>query len=418
MTSTASVFSLEGKGLKLDTAADVEPHIKALRENSTVTEIRLGGNTLGVEASKALADVLETKTTLQVANLDDIFTSRLLNEIPQALSSLLSALLKLPSLHTVDLSDNAFGLNTQAPLVEFLSQHTPLRHLILKNNGLGPKAGTLIADALSTLHEKKESAKKEGKEDVPELETVICGRNRLENGSMEAWAKAFSLHKGVKEVKMVQNGIRQEGIAHLLKEGLRYATSLRVLDLQDNTFTILGARALVGVVNSWTDLTELGVSDCLLTARGGIVLADSLSKGQNSKLEILRLQYNDIDSKGLKGFAIATKSHLPSLKRLELNGNKFSEEDPVVDELRELLDERNGDKDGDEEEWGLDDLSDLEEESDEDEEEDEEKEEEEEEEEKAEKIIKEADKAENENVAQEDDKSVDALADQLGKTGL
>ena len=65
MTSE-KVFSLEGKGLKLDTAADVEPHVAPLRHNSVVEEVRLGGNTLGIGASKALAAVLETKKSLRV----------------------------------------------------------------------------------------------------------------------------------------------------------------------------------------------------------------------------------------------------------------------------------------------------------------------------------------------------------------
>lgn len=65
MTSV-KIFSLDGKGLKLDTAADLEPHIKALRYNDSVEEIRLGGNTIGVEASEALAEVLKTKNSLQV----------------------------------------------------------------------------------------------------------------------------------------------------------------------------------------------------------------------------------------------------------------------------------------------------------------------------------------------------------------
>jgi Ran GTPase-activating protein 1 len=73
---------------------------------------------------------------VQVANFADIFTGRLLSEIPDALTHLLTSLLALPELHTVNLSDNAFGLNTVAPLQPFLSQHVPLQHLILNNNGL------------------------------------------------------------------------------------------------------------------------------------------------------------------------------------------------------------------------------------------------------------------------------------------
>jgi Ran GTPase-activating protein 1 len=303
----------------------------------------------------------------------------------------------------------------QAPLVAFLSSHVPLRHLFLNNNGLGPHAGILIADALSELHAKKLLARKEGKE-VPDLETVICGRNRLENGSMTAWAKAFSLHTGVKEVKMVQNGIRQEGISHLLTDGLRHAKGIKVLDLQDNTFTLLGAKALATVAPGWTEMEELGVGDSLLSAKGGVVVAEALSKGANKKLQILRLQYNDINTKGLRVFTSAAKNALPALRKIELNGNKFSEEDQSVMTLKEILEERKEKLAGNlvmEDDWGLDSLSDLEEES-EDEEEDEE-EEEKEADERREKLLEEAEEAQEEPVASKQDKDVDELADELDK---
>jgi Ran GTPase-activating protein 1 len=276
-----------------------------------------------------------------------------------------------------------------------------------------------MADALSELHAKKLQARKEGKE-VPDLETVICGRNRLENGSMTAWAKAFSLHTGVKEVKMVQNGIRQEGISHLLTDGLRHAKGIKVLDLQDNTFTLQGAKALATVAPGWTEIEELGVGDSLLSAKGGILVAKTLSKGANKKLQILRLQYNDINTKGLRVFTSAVENALPALRKIELNGNKFSEEDQSVMILKEILEERKEKLAGNlvmEDDWGLDSLSDLEEES-EDEEEDEEEEEEEEEEEadeRREKLLEEAEVAQEEPVALEQDKDVDELADELEK---
>jgi Ran GTPase-activating protein 1 len=328
--------------------------------------------------------------------------------------------LNLPNLNTVNLNDNAFGLNTQAPLVAFLSAHVPLQHLYLNNNGLGPHAGILIADALSELHAKKEEARKAGQE-VPDLETVICGRNRLENGSMAAWAKAFRLHNKVREVKMVQNGIRQEGISHLLSEGLRHASNLEILDLQDNTFTLLGAKALAEVTPGWTELVELGVGDSLLGGKGGLELAKALAKGKNQKLKILRLQYNEITSKGIKALADAVEKALPVLRKLELNGNKFQEDDEVIIKLQELFEKRKEEQAGDviiEDEWGLDSLSDLEEESEEEEEEEESEEEKDEVEEKAEKLIKEETAAQEEPVAQRKDKDVDQLAKELEKATI
>jgi Ran GTPase-activating protein 1 len=328
----------------------------------------------------------------------------------------------------VDLSDNAFGLNTVAPLVDFLSEHTPLRYLYLNNNGLGPAAGVLVADALTALAAKKDAARKEGKQ-VPDLELVICGRNRLENGSMAAWAKAYAANSGVKTIKMTQNGIRQEGITHLLTNGLSHLTKLETFDLQDNTFTAMGANALSKVVGKWTQLRELGVGDCLLSGRGGIALASALEKGQNKQIEILRLAFNDINAKGLAGLASAASTSLPALRRVELNGNKFSEEDASIEKLREVLEarkEESGEHEDDEEYWGLDDLDELdsddeeeEEESDADEKRGEDSDEEGVEvEEKAARQIVEENRAEDSNVAQDKDKKVDDLADVLAKTEI
>ncbi|KAH7077014.1 hypothetical protein BKA63DRAFT_411298 [Paraphoma chrysanthemicola] len=425
--SAPTVFSLEGQGLKLTTAADIAPHIQALERNDAVEEVRFLGNTLGVEASAALATVLQTKKSLKVANLADIFTSRLLSEIPPALSHLVTALLTLPDLHTVDLSDNAFGLNTVAPLVDFLSQHTPLRYLYLNNNGLGPAAGVLVADALTTLAEKKAAARNEGRQ-VPDLELVICGRNRLENGSMAAWAKAYAANTGIKTIKMTQNGIRQEGITHLLSNGLLHLTKLETLDLQDNTFTAMGANALSKVLGRWPELRELGVGDCLLSGRGGVALASALERGQNKKVQVLRLQFNEINAKGVQGLASAASSALPALRRVELNGNQFSEDDSSIEKLREVLEarkEESGENADDEQYWGLDELDELESEAEDDEESDDEEKRGEasddegvEVEEKAARQIVQDQQAEESNVAQEKDKKVDDLANALAKTEI
>lgn len=445
MASDPNIFILSTSSLKLDSAEDITPHLAPLLASDTVTEIRLGGNTLGAPACVHLGTILRSKPTLQIANLADIFTARLLSEIPPALSSLLTGLLPLQNLHTVDLSDNAFGLNTQAPLVTFLQSHIPLKNLILNNNGLGPRAGILIADALTALADRKNEARgssADNQNNVPGLETIICGRNRLESGSMAAWANTFRAHaQTIKVVKMVQNGIRQDGIALLLRDGLRTCHALRVLDLQDNTFTTTGAVALADVVQGWTELVELGVGDCLLGSRGMVLVAEALKRGGNKELGLLRVQYNEINTKGVKSLLGATTSgQLDKLRRVELNGNRFSEEDESVVELRELLEGRK-DESTVEADYGLDDLSDLEDESDEDDEDDEdddndadsqaeededkdedkdgEKEEvEDQTDKKAEKLLKEADQAEDAKVSQKNDEDVDDLAELLGKAGI
>lgn len=218
---------------------------------------------------------------------------------------------------------------------------------------------------------------------------------------MEAWAEAYSMNKEVKTVRMVQNGIRPEGIETLIRDGLSKCVNLETMDLQDNTFTMPGASALSKAVVGWGNLIELGVGDCLLGARGGVVLAEALQSGKNKSLKRLKLQYNEIDAKGAKQFKVAVADGLPTLEKIELNGNKFSEDDEVVEALREIFDERGVGE--------MDSLSDMEEES------DEEEEEEDEEDEEREKLVKDGKRAEEENVAPEKDKEVDDLADLLSK---
>ena len=61
------IFSLEGKVLKLDTAEDLEAHVGPLRSMDDVEEVRILGNTLGIEACKRLGEILATKKSLKVS---------------------------------------------------------------------------------------------------------------------------------------------------------------------------------------------------------------------------------------------------------------------------------------------------------------------------------------------------------------
>jgi len=66
MASTSTkVFSLQGKSLKLDSRSDIEPYLKGV-DPTVIEEVHLGGNTIGVEAAKALAEFLQKTTSLKV----------------------------------------------------------------------------------------------------------------------------------------------------------------------------------------------------------------------------------------------------------------------------------------------------------------------------------------------------------------
>ncbi|KAI9476488.1 MAG: hypothetical protein EXX96DRAFT_485614 [Benjaminiella poitrasii] len=359
--------------------------------------IQLSGNTLGVEASQALAEALKTKSKLKKALLSDIFTGRLLAEIPLALKALCDAFEQVELLE-LDLSDNAFGPAGAEPLIHFLSNTKTLHTLRLNNNGLGLGGGAMIAQALQA------SADKAAAESRPSsLRTIICGRNRLEDGSSQALARAFSSHATLEVVRMPQNGIRPDGIRTIV-QGLRDCPNLRHLDLQDNTFTAKGSKALAAALPSWPQLEILNLSDCLLGKKGGAAVLAALERGDNKKIKELLLQYNEIQADAVKSLASAVRSHLESLEKIELNGNRFEEDDEVVEILKEALAT-----------WGhedaLDELDDMEEIDSEEEEEEEEEEEDE--------LVKEAEEAESEEPTTKlEQKEEDDLVDKLNKTHI
>lgn len=59
------ILSLDGRGLKLNTRQDLEPWLKDVNP-SIIEEIHFGGNTIGVEASQALAEFLDKATAIKV----------------------------------------------------------------------------------------------------------------------------------------------------------------------------------------------------------------------------------------------------------------------------------------------------------------------------------------------------------------
>ncbi|WVR06342.1 hypothetical protein IAU60_003373 [Kwoniella sp. DSM 27419] len=324
-------FSILGKGLKANTAADLQPYLSELEQMEDVEEVHFGANSLGVEACEAIAAALKDKKRLKVVDLADIFTGRLISEIPQALSALCNALSTSTSLVELDLSDNAFGGRCADAMVPFLETNTHFSVFKLNNNGMGPAGGSVVAKALLRNAEKCE---KEGK--PSQLRVLVCGRNRLENGSAPDWAAAFAKHGGLKEVRMIQNGIRMEGIS-AIAEGLSKCPNLESLDLQDNTATKTGTRAIVKHLGSWPNLKHLNLSDCLIGSAGGIALATSLSAGSNPKLESLKLQYGEMDKRSVELLSVAITQHLKDLTVLELNGNRFAEDDECVEKLKEAL---------------------------------------------------------------------------------
>lgn len=417
------MYSLHGRGLKLDTKADIEPYLKELQALGHVEEIHIGGNTLGAPACQALAAVIEGIKTLKVANFADIFTGRLIDEIPTAIGALTNALIHTTNLVEIDLSDNAFGPRCAPSLVPFLSQNTHFSILKLSNNGLGPEGSVIIAEALEAGAKtaRRHAAGGMGARMMgsvnpldnatgprepfkSNLRVFHCGRNRLQQESMEAWGKTFAAHGGLREVRLYQNGIFEPGFPALIA-GLGQCPDLQYLDLQDNTISKQGSAAIARALPSWPNLETLNLSECYLTSRGSTAIFDTLNKGSSPNLTTLQLQFSEINEKALLVLAQAILEHQPKLTTLSINGNIADPEGKAIREITDALKEHGNDD-------ALDELDEMEDPAD--------AEEEEEEEEKlADEVGEEDEQGLREKLKEgAKDQSVDDLANMLGKASL
>ncbi|KAH9810441.1 hypothetical protein DFH28DRAFT_1111045 [Melampsora americana] len=295
---SSSTFTVKGQGLKCDSAEEISVHLDGLKSNDQVKKVIMGGNTLGIGACEELGNILKEKKELMEADLADIFTGRLISEIPQALSSLCNSLLNLNHLTIIDLSDNAFG-----------------EELRLANNGLGPAGATVIADALYELGLKARQSHQPSR-----LRKIICGRNRCENGSAKSWGRVFEVHSELTEVRLFQNDFRNHGWDPLMI-GLACCSKLEVLDMWDNTATEKGSRAVANALPQLKNLRELNLGDCLLRPRGGAMIARALKLGNNSNLELLKLSGSEIDEEVVGLLVDFVTGYGSKLKRVELNDN-------------------------------------------------------------------------------------------------
>ncbi|XP_034715642.1 ran GTPase-activating protein 1b isoform X2 [Etheostoma cragini] len=323
-------LSYKGSGLKLDNAESVEELVCEIEQYHGLRALRLEGNTVGVDAARAIAKALESKDQLQRCYWSDMFTGRLRSEIPTALRSLGSALISAGArLTELDLSDNAFGPDGVKGIEQLLkspSCHT-LRELRLNNCGMGIGGGKILAEALIECHRQSLT------HGAPlKLRVFIAGRNRLENEGASALAKAFQVIGSLEEVHMPQNGISYAGVT-ALASAMQHNPELRHLNLNDNTFTKRGTLAMAQALRHLRNVQLINFGDCLVRSEGAIALAAVLREGLPI-LKELNLSFGEITEAAalVVAQAVADKPHM---EKVDLNGNCLGEEG--CEALREAM---------------------------------------------------------------------------------
>lgn len=316
-------------GKKFDKAEDVTDLVEQIRNNDDqIGTLQLDGNSYGIEPLKEIGQSLQTCHNLRHLFLNDMFTSRLKDEIPKALYYLLVGLQSSRAeIVTLNLNDNAIGPVTMPTLLPFLrsEQFISLRQLYLNNCGLGIKGGTMLATVLS------------GFENLSEL---VIGRNRLEIDGIVEISSALSKLTTLERLELPQNGTKEEGIIHLC-EALKQNRNLKVLNLNDNVLTTT-AENLASALITLNKLEVLNLGDCLLKTEGAIIILSALDSLYRdkwcSRIREINISGNEIGSDA-KEIIIATVETILETRendeiklKLDLSANNFGEE--TVDELK------------------------------------------------------------------------------------
>jgi Ran GTPase-activating protein 1 len=106
--------------------------------------LTLSGNSYSTEACQYIAQQIKDWTNLRHVNFGNIFVSRLREDLPKSLKILMDSIVD-KKIISLDLSNNAFGPDGVAKIVDFLEDASYLQKLNVSNCGLSPKGGEMIA---------------------------------------------------------------------------------------------------------------------------------------------------------------------------------------------------------------------------------------------------------------------------------
>jgi Ran GTPase-activating protein 1 len=156
---------------------------------------------------------------------------------------------------------------------------------------------------------------------------------------------------------MPQNGIYHEGIS-ALADAFSVNPNLKVINLNDNTFTERGAASMSRAISRLHNIEVINFGDCLLKTDGAKSVAAVLKIG-HSKLKEVHLGFNEIRQEGGEALAESMQGK-NSVELLDIDGNQFGEEgceriSAILEEMDKLqvlgsLEDDEGDGGDDEEE--------------------------------------------------------------------
>lgn len=245
---------------------------------------------------------------MKKALFDNLFVSRLREEIPDSIKALTDGLLG-KKVSELDMSDNAFGPDGIKGWENFVRNcSSDLKVLKINNCGISPLGGEMIAAALKANENLK-------------LQHFEAGRDRLENDGISALASFFKKAGSLEVIAVPQNGVKVEGMKALM-EALVTNKDLRELRVNDNWLKGEAVEAFLVAIPVLEKLEVLDISDCDIGLENVIRIAEALKQAKS--LKTFWCNYNEADEAEGQYKILESLFRIESLKEVEFRGNMVS----------------------------------------------------------------------------------------------
>ena len=226
----------------------------ALRVNTSLSSLLLGGNHIGNEGANSLSQALRVNKSLTSLYLDR-------NTIGSDGANFLSQALRVnKSLTSLDLNGNPIGSDGANFLSQALRVNTSLTSLDLPMNSIRCKGATSLSQALMVNNT---------------LTSLNLRRNFIGKEGANSLSQALRVNKSLTSLNLMGNSIGYEG-ANSLSQALRVNISLTSLDLSWNRIGNEGANSLSQALTVNTSLTSLNLKVNSIGDEGANSLSQAL----------------------------------------------------------------------------------------------------------------------------------------------
>ena len=305
---------------------------EALRVNTSLTSLNLGWNSIGNEGVNSLSEALRVNISLTSLELP---RNSIGNEGANSLSEALRVNISLTSL---ELPGNSIGDEGAISLSEALRVNTSLTSLNLLENSIGDEGAIPLCEALrgntsltsldlsgNSICAKEAISLSEALRVNTSLTFFYLSENSIGDEGANFLSEALRVNTSLASLNLSENSIGDEG-ANSLSEALRVNTSLTFLDLPRNSICKEGAISLSEALRVNTSLTSLDLSQNSIGDEGANFLSEALRV--NTSLTSLDLSQNSIGDEGANFLSEALRVNT-SLTSLDLQRNSIGDEGAI-----------------------------------------------------------------------------------------